>query len=163
MSTDYNQGIRKTYDISFKLKVIEATKTASKNFVAKKFGVNRRRVQEWCHQMDKLQKLKKSSKRLPGAGRKIQFADIEKRLMDWFQERRDKGVRVTGNGLRREALRLHKVNGNQLFKGSSSWYRKFKKRHNLSFHRVTHVAQKSHAVIDEKVDRFLNNIIRHRN
>ena len=28
--------------------------------VAKKFGVNRRWVQEWCQQMDKLQKLKKS-------------------------------------------------------------------------------------------------------
>ena len=27
-------------------------------FVAKKFGVNRRWVQEWCQQMDKLQKLK---------------------------------------------------------------------------------------------------------
>ena len=28
--------------------------------VAKKFGVNRQWVQEWCQQMDKLQKLKKS-------------------------------------------------------------------------------------------------------
>ena len=28
--------------------------------MAKKFGVNRRWVQEWCQQMDKLQKLKKS-------------------------------------------------------------------------------------------------------
>ena len=28
--------------------------------MAKKFGVNRRWLQEWCQQMDKLQKLKKS-------------------------------------------------------------------------------------------------------
>ena len=153
---------RKAYDISFKLKVINSTTTASKNSVAKKFGIHRRRVQEWCKQKSELEKLAKSKKRVRGGGRKVNYPDIEVKLISWFEERRGKGVRVTGNGLKREAHRLHKANGNQSFKGTNSWFQKFKKRHNLSFRRVTHVAQKSTEIIDARVDRFLQNVIRNR-
>lgn len=82
--------------------------------------------------------------------------------MEWFEERRGKGVRVTGTSLKREALRLHKVHGNTNFKGTSQWFHKFKQRHNLSFRRVTLVAQKLHTKIDEKVDQFLCNTLHQR-
>lgn len=34
--------------------------------------------------------------------------DIEEKLISWFSERREAGVRVTGKGMKTEALRLHK-------------------------------------------------------
>ena len=91
----------------------------SKKAVAKKFGVDRRRIQEWCRQKVELDKLVKSKKRLLGGRRKVRYEDIEQRLIHWFEDRRQKGVRVTGTALKREALRLHKAHGNQSFKGTS--------------------------------------------
>ena len=104
----------------------------------------------------------KSGKCLHGGGRKVRYQDIEKTLIDWFKDRRDKGVRVTGASLKREVHRLHKAHGNQSFKGTNSWFQKFKKRHKLSFRRVTHVAQKSPDVIHAKVDTFLKVVLSHR-
>ena len=149
--------------MAFKLKVVNEVLSGhlSKKAAALKFKIHRRRVQERCQQKAELEKLAKSSKRKKGSGRKVRFEDIEQSLIDWFEQRREKGVRVTGKGLTREALQLHKTSGNQSFKASCSWFLKFKRRHGLSFRRVTHIAQKSHDVIDEKIDRFLNNIIRH--
>ncbi len=83
---------RKCYDVSFKLKAVKATETSSKKAVAKKFGIDRRRVQEWCQQEKELKQMAKSDKRLRGGGRKVRYQDIEKTLIDWFKDRRDKGV-----------------------------------------------------------------------
>ena len=77
---------------------------------------------------------------------------------------RKKGVRVTVKSLslKREALRLHKCNGSQSFKASRGWFRNFKRRHNLSFRRTTHIRQKDKAVADDRVDQFLKFVIRMR-
>jgi hypothetical protein len=69
---------------------------------------------------------------------------------------------VTGKALKIEALRLHKQNGPQNFKASCGWFRQYKKRHNISFRRATHISQQTKAVTDERVDRFLNFVIRMR-
>ncbi len=131
----------KSYSVSFKLQVVDYAKKKSKREAARHFSINRRCIQRWCQEEDQLRtfhkekKIKKSALRKPGGGRKVRYMDIEVKLMEWFKERREAGARVTGKSLRREALRLHKLYGNQSFKASCRWLQQFKRRHNLSFRR----------------------------
>jgi hypothetical protein len=48
---------------------------------------------------------------LPVGGKPVRYKEIDNKLMAWFREKRDAGVRVTGKAMRAEALRLHKENG----------------------------------------------------
>lgn len=59
-------------------------------------------------------------------------------------------------------MRLHSENGSQSFKASTGWFDKFKKRHNITFRRSTHIAQHSKSIVDDRVDKFLNFVIRMR-
>jgi len=152
----------KCYSVAFKLKVVEFAEAQGKHKASKMFHVDRNRVREWCKNKDSLIAWKKTRKRAPGAGRPVRFADIEQNLIRWFFERREQGVRVTGKALKNEALRLHKENGSQSFKASCGWFRSFKKRHNISFRRTTHIAQKSVEITDGLVDKFLRFVIRMR-
>lgn len=152
--------LRKSYTAAFKLKVVNFSKETSKLKAAKNFGVDRRRVQEWCQQQDDLKLQQKSSKCLPGRGRKVAYPDIEEKLLKWMKERREAGGRVTGKSLRREALHLHKLYGNQSFAASSGWYRMFKRRNNIVMRRTTHISQKPKEVTDDLIHRFQRQIIK---
>lgn len=92
----------------------------------------------------------------------MRYGEIDDMLMQYLQEKRSAGVRVTGKALKYEALRLHKNNGSQSFKASCGWFRSFKKRHNISFRRATHISQQSKAVTDDRVDKFLSFVLRMR-
>jgi len=104
----------------------------------------------------------KTQKRQSGAGRPLKYNDIEEKLISWFRERREAGVRVTGKGMKTEALRLHKENGSQSFKASCGWFRRFKKRNNITFRRSTHVSQHDKKIIDDRIDKFLKFVTRMR-
>ena len=132
---------KSSYDFSFKLKVVKYAEENSKNKASKVFEVDRRRVKEWCQQKDKSKVMSKTSKRLQGGGRKVRYPDIEEKLPQWLNERRNKGVRLTGKALKREAMRFHKTSEKQSLKVSCGWFRKFKRRNNITFRATTHVAQ----------------------
>lgn len=93
----------KFHSASFKLKVVGVAEQIGKHKASTLFNVDRKRVREWCKAKDTLQACK-SRKRAPGGGRKVRFADIDQQLMQWFNERRSRGVRVTGKALKQEAL-----------------------------------------------------------
>ena len=100
---------KRSFDTAFKLKVVKAAEDHSKHYAAKLFNVNRRRVQEWCAQKEKLQSLTQSGRpsdakrrRLQGGGRKCINEDIDNAVLHWLQERREAGVRVTGKARDRE-------------------------------------------------------------
>lgn len=119
-------------------------------------------VREWCQSKAKIEALAKSRKRSSGAGRPLKYLDIEEKLLKWFKERRDSGVRVMGKGLKMEAMRLHVESGCQSFKASNRWFTRFKKRNSISFRRTTHITQKSVEVTSELMDKFLRYVIRMR-
>lgn len=150
------------YAAAFKLRVVKVAEEKGKHFAAKLFKVDRKRVREWCQNKSRIETLKGSQKRASGAGRPIRYADIEQKLVQWFFERREAGVRVTGKSLKMEALRLHRENGSQSFRASNGWFTRFKKRHYITLWRTTHVRQKSVAVTDGLVDKFLRFVIRMR-
>ena len=150
------------YTFSFKLKVIQFAEQKGKHAAAKLFKIDRKRVREWCKNKSAIENGQKSQKRLPGGGKPVRYKEIDNKLMAWFREKRDAGVRVTGKAMPAEALRLHKENGSQSCKASLGWFDKFKKRHKITFRRSTHVAQHSTSIVDDRVDKFLNFVIRMR-
>lgn len=166
-SSHKGQKLR-SYSFQYKLQVVEFAKGNSNHKAAKMFGVDRKRIIEWKKTEGKIREqlengeLKKSMKRHRGGGRRVRYSDIDQTVITWMEECRDKGVRVTGKGLKQECLRLHKLNGNQSFKASCGWLRSFMKRHNISFRRATHIAQKLPSELDEKRQNFLAYIIRMR-
>ena len=90
-------------------------------------------VQEWCKAKaqfeEQLQRAGPGGKRKKGAGRPLKYPAIEQQLLGWFRARRQKKTRVTGKSLKYEALRLHRLHGNQNFRASRMWFDRFKKRH----------------------------------
>ena len=144
------------YTFSFKLKVIQFAEQKGKHAAAKLFKIDRKRDKS------AIENGQKSQKRLPGGGKPVRYKEIDNKLMAWFREKRDAGVRVTGKAMRAEASRLHKENGSQSFKASLGWFDKFKKRHKITFRRSTHVAQHSTSIVDDRVDKFFNFVIRMR-
>ena len=133
---------------------------------AKIVKVDRRRVQEWCGQKEKPIALRTTesarSKRLTGGGRKVTSEDMEKKVLEWLNERRKAGARVTGKSLRQCAMKLHRENDSQSFKASAGWYSRFKKRNGISHRRSTHVAQKSCMVTDARIDGLLRFVVQQR-
>ena len=94
----------KSYSFSFKLKVVDFAKANSNNKASKTFDIDRKRVIEWRKSEIKIRsmieggELLMSGKRKPGAGRKVQFEEIDSQLITWIEKCRDLGVRVTGKG-----------------------------------------------------------------
>ncbi len=152
-----------SYTVSFKLKVVEFAKAnQNNNLTAKTFGVSRKRVIEWRKAEKDFLELDGKRKKRIGSGKKVDYPDIEAQLLEWIKERRNGGARVTGKALKKQCLRLHRQNGNQGFKASCGWLRRFMKRNNMTFRRTTHVAQKKEEVLGEKMHSFLGFVTRMR-
>ena len=134
----------------------------SKHKAAKEFKVDRKRVITWCKQKVALNGAFKSSKCLPGQGRKVRYPDIEDKLLNWLKERREKGGRVPGKALKHECLRLHRLYGSQSFKASCGLDRKFRKRNGITIRRTMHSSQKPKDITDDLITRFQRQIIRSR-
>lgn len=152
------------YSVAFKLQVVDfVTNGHSKSRAAIEYGIHRRNVQAWCQTEQKLRDIKsKGAKRLAGGGRKVRYGNIDEAVWTWFQDRRAEGVRVTQKMLKYEVLRMHKDNGSQSFKASAGWVRRFKRQHNISFRTGTHISYQPKEISDERVDRFLNLVLRMR-
>ena len=79
--------------------------------------------------------------------------------MAYIKHRREVGCHVTSKVLKVEYLQLHKLNGNQSYKTSCGWLRKFLTRHNLSFRQATHIGQKKTDVLNDRAHEFLRYVI----
>ena len=86
------QGTKKSYSFSFKLKVIKYAEENGKHKASKLFGVDRKRVREWCQNKIKIQEGLRSQQRLPGGGRGVRYKDIDEELKTWLDERRAHGI-----------------------------------------------------------------------
>ena len=90
---------KRSYDVAMKLQAVDVAETTSKEAAAKQFGVDSRRIREWCAQKEKLVVLKKLNgskrRRLDGGGRKAQDEDMEETLLSWIMELRGRNVRVS--------------------------------------------------------------------
>ena len=95
---------RKSYDLDFKIRAVEQVEIEGKRAVAKTLGIDKKRIQEWCQQKQRLLSTvrvegkfgeRSRRKKLCGGGRKPQFENEEQELADRVIEQRSQHLRVT--------------------------------------------------------------------
>ena len=74
------QRKRCSYDLSFKLKAIESAEKTSKEAAARQFGVDARRIREWCGQKTKLMALKEK----PGNSKPLASSCLSSLTLPWL-------------------------------------------------------------------------------
>ena len=125
----YNRGkTKKVYSLDFKLDCIKCAETTSKCAAAKKFAVDRRRVQDWCSQKIKLQQLKGT---MSEDTRPVEI-EVEKQLAEWVQQEQEAGHSLTRRMMGEQAALLYQENGISSFAPSIGWVAKFMIRNGIS-------------------------------
>ena len=86
---------------SFKLQVVKFASDNSNNSAAsRKFGIDEKLVRDWRRKIDNIKSLPKT--KCADRGRKCQWPELEKEVVEWVEENRKSGLVVTRN-----LIRLH--------------------------------------------------------
>ena len=89
------------YSASFKLQVVKFASDNSNNSAAsRKFGIDEKLVRDWRRKIDNIKSLLKT--KCADRGRKCQWPELEKKVVEWVEENRKSGLAVTRN-----LIRLH--------------------------------------------------------
>ena len=146
---------KKSYTLEFKVEAIEYAKGTSKQQASRKYGVDPKRIREWCHQEERLKEEKDSKKaqgmkkRLSGAGRKACSEMLEKMFFEWIVDQRRNRLRVSRKMVQRKALDLWNEEPTgisndasvQSFEASKGWLDRFLKRYGVTLRKRTTLAQ----------------------
>lgn len=130
-STATRPRVKKCYTLEFKLECIAHAESTSKCAAARQFNVDRRRVQDWCSQKEKLQKLVGGQHILRGARERMDM-DVEKQLAAWVKQQQEAGIHLTRKMVGDEATRMYHEKGDLEFLSSIGWVAKFMVRNNIS-------------------------------
>lgn len=117
---------RKNYDLKFKLDAVQYAEAYNKSKAARQFKVSRTDIQRWTKQRAELQLQLQSphsstpAKRLQGAGRKLNDAEFDEKLINWIRQQRQKKLRVSRTTVQKQALTFStdegfKVNHSRMF------------------------------------------------
>ena len=141
---------RNSYDLKTKLEAVRYSESNGKRAAARKFGVEVKRIREWCSKKAELTYKASTGdgqirKRLDGGGRKPLSENLEDVILEWFYEMKEKGNRISLKAIGTQAELVWKSfktsmdcneENKQLretdFKASSGWVSSFMKRHGLS-------------------------------
>ena len=84
------------YSASFKLQVVKFASDNSNNSAAsRKFGIDEKLVRDWRRKIDNIKSLPKT--KCADRGRKCQWPELEKKVVEWVEENRKSGLAVTRN------------------------------------------------------------------
>ena len=84
------------YSASFKLQVVKFASDNSNNSAAsRKFGIDNKLVRDWRGKIDNIKSLPKT--KCADRGRKCQWPELEKKVVEWVEENRKTGLAVTRN------------------------------------------------------------------
>ena len=84
------------YSASFKLQVVKFASDNSNNSAAsRKFGIDEKLVRDWRRKIDNIKSLPKT--KCADRGRKYQWPELEKKVVEWVEENRKSGLAVTRN------------------------------------------------------------------
>ena len=149
------------YSASFKLQVVKFASDNSNNSAAsRKFGIDEKLVRDWRRKIDNIKSPPKT--KCADRGRKCQWPELEKKVVEWVEENRKSGLAVTRN-----LIRLHaKKNAQQMnidnFLVSSGWCTRFMKRNKLVLRQKTKISQRLPDNLEEKITSFQSFVIRAR-
>ena len=100
---------RMKYSASFKLQVVKFASDNSNNSVAsRKFGIDEKLVRDWRRKIDNIKSLPKT--KCADRGRKCQWPELKKKVVEWVEENRKSGLAVTRNLIRLHAKKNHTTN-----------------------------------------------------
>ena len=151
-------GKRKSYEVGFKLKVVDYAEEHGNRGAEREFGVSEKMVRDWRKQKDQLKTMPKSKKaRRYGV---TPYTGMENELRKWVLELRSNGLIVTRPAIRARALQIAPKYNFPNFKASAGWCTTFMYRSGLTLRQKTHIAQKLPKDIDEKVQKFFAFVIK---
>ena len=81
-------GVNKTFDATFKLRVVQYAEMNTNRGAATKYCVNEKQVRQWRMKKEDLKELPKKKKKMDGGGRKPRLPDVETVLLAWIDELR---------------------------------------------------------------------------
>ena len=155
-----------SYTLDFKLQAIQFVKIGnSKESAARKFGVDSRRIREWCSPEERLKSAASSPKtsvcrRLDGGGRHPLSKTLEQDLYAWIEEKRSNRLRVTRSMVKKEAVKRFGNspacdNRSTNFVASEGWLQNFFCRHGITLRHKTTVSQHIPEKVSVKVASYL--------
>ena len=129
------------YSASFKLQVVKFASDNSNNSAAsRKFGIDEKLVRDWRRKIDNIKSLRKT--KCADRGRKCQWPELEKKVVEWVEENRKSGLAVTRNLIRLHAKKTAQQMNIDNFLVSSGWCTRFMKRKKLVLHQKTKISQR---------------------
>ncbi|XP_077473981.1 M-phase phosphoprotein 8 isoform X4 [Stigmatopora argus] len=159
-----NRSRRMSYTTDFKRKVVSyADEIGNIHEAARHFGVDERNVRRW--RTDSTLQSMPISKRANRGPKTGQNPEMEKALLEWCGELRQRGQRVSSLAIRFKALELAtcgKYPTASSFKASMGWCTRFQKRNDLTLRPRNKIAQKVPAGLHEKILDFQTFIINNR-
>ena len=100
---------RMKYSASFKLQVVKFASDNSNNSAAsRKFGIDEKLVRDWRRKIDNIKSLPKT--KCADRGRKCQWPELEKKVVEWVEENRKSGLAMTRNLIRLHAKKNRTTN-----------------------------------------------------
>lgn len=108
-----------------------------------RYGYQRQQIKKWVKQESKINMVNKSRNRVSGGGRKQFYPALEKKLLLWFRDQRNRKLVINYPRLRAECRKIAAEMGidSKEFACSNRWIDAFCKRHKISHRRVTHKSQ----------------------
>ena len=129
------------YSASFKLQVVKFASDNSNNSAAsRKFGIDEKLVRDWRRKIDNIKSLPKT--KCADRGRKCQWPELEKKVVEWVEENRKSGLAVTRNLIRLHAKKTTQQMNINNFLVSSGWCTRFMKRKKLVLRQKTKISQR---------------------
>ena len=128
------------YSASFKLQVVKFASDNSNNSAAsRKFGIDEKLVRDWRRKIDNIKSLPKT--KCADRGRKCQWPELEKKVVEWVEENRKSGLAVTRNLICLHAKNTAQQMNIDNFLVSSGWCTRFMKRNKLMLRQKTKISQ----------------------
>ena len=131
---------RMKYSASFKLQVVKFASDNSNNSAAsRKFGIDEKLVRDWRRKIDNIKSLLKT--KCADRGRKCQWPELEKKVVEWVEENRKSGLAVRRNLIRLHAKKTAQQMNIDNFLVSSGCCTRFMKRNKPVLHQKTKISQ----------------------
>ncbi len=124
--------MKKFYTVDFKLDCVAHAESTSKCAAARQFNVDRRRVQDWCSQKEKLKQIGNRQTNVFAGEKKPMDEDIEKQLVAWIKLQQESRKQLTRKMVADEAVKLYREMGNMTFSANVGWVARFMIRNGIS-------------------------------
>uniref|UniRef100_A0A668A962 HTH CENPB-type domain-containing protein n=1 Tax=Myripristis murdjan TaxID=586833 RepID=A0A668A962_9TELE len=155
-----NRQLRRSYDVNFKMMVINEAESSNNCKAAVKYGVTECNVRRWRAQKDHLKNAHSQRKafRGPQSGR---FQELDRRVCAYVDERRKDGMPISRAVIQLKAVEIAKELNIPTadFKASLGWCKRMMRRNGLTLRRRTSLAQRLPSDFGEKLLSFQRYVI----